>query len=96
MNQVADKGTYLPSYIYYNNAFVITQTQTSLSLSVSYWFSKAEGVVQGMGEKQRGRGGETSLSEMFLSEDSKLSGSAVKFHERDSEAKIQRHFLPNH
>lgn len=56
MNQVADKGTYLPSYIYCNNAFAITQTQTCLSLSVSYWFFKAD--WEWCREWERSRGGE--------------------------------------
>lgn len=64
----------------------------SLPLCFLLIFQSRVGVVQGMREKQRGeeenRGRETRLSEMFLSEDSKLSGSAVKFHEWDSEAKI--------
>lgn len=40
-----------------------------------------------MGEKQRGRGEEQAVR-IFLFEDSKLLGSAVKFHDRDSEAKM--------
>jgi hypothetical protein len=50
--------------------------------------------VQGMEEKKRreekreGEWGETTLPEMFLLKHSKLSGSAVRLQEWDSEARV--------
>lgn len=57
-----------------------------LSLSYRVGWDKEWERSRGRKEKEKGR--ETRLSEMFLLEHSKLSGFAVKFHEWDSGAKL--------